>query len=205
MTSTTLTSTSRRAPLRWRVVDIVVAAVIGVAAGFVFLAWNFGYQLPGAFLEATLPGLQGLVNGVWLFAGVLGGIIIRKPGAAVFTEVVAAVVSALAGAQWGPLTIESGIVQGLGAELVLLVVLYARWNVGVAVAAGAAAGLFGAVNDLIFWYAGSGPAFAGIYVVASVVSGGAIAGGLSWVLARAIARTGALSRFAAGREAHPQA
>jgi energy-coupling factor transport system substrate-specific component len=205
VTSTTLTPSRRRAPLRWRVVDIVVAAVIGVAAGFVFLAWNFGYQVPGALLEAALPGLQGLVNGVWLFAGVLGGLIIRKPGAALFTELVAAVVSALAGAQWGPLTIESGLVQGLGAELVLLVVLYARWNIGVAIAAGASAGLFGAVNDLIFWYAGAAPEFAGIYVVSSLLSGAAIAGALSWALARAIARTGALSRFASGREARPQA
>ena len=81
-----------RSRLRWRIVDIVVAAVLGVAAGLVFLAWNFGYQVPGALLEAVLPGLQGLVNGVWLFAGVLGGIIIRKPGAALFTEIVAAVV-----------------------------------------------------------------------------------------------------------------
>jgi energy-coupling factor transport system substrate-specific component len=203
VTSTIRTSTSRRSRYRWRVVDIVVAAVLGVAAGLVFLAWNFGYQVPGSILEAALPGLQGLVNGVWLFAGVLGALIIRKPGAAIFTELVAAVVSALVGNQWGSfLTFEAGIVQGLGAELVFLVFLYRRWNAPVAVLAGAGAGLFGAVNDLILWYPGSGPAFAAIYLVSSVVSGAAIAGGLSWLLARALARTGALSRFAAGRESH---
>jgi|SRR4051812_7290314 energy-coupling factor transport system substrate-specific component len=194
-----------RSRLRWRVVDIVVAAVLGVAAGLVFLLWNFGYQAPGSVLSAALPGLQGLLNGVWLFAGVLGGIIIRKPGAAVFTEVVAAVVSALVGNQWGSfLTFEAGIVQGLGAELVFLAFLYRRWNAPVAVLAGAGAGLFGAVNDLFLWYPGAGASFAVLYVVSSLVSGAVIAGGLSWVLARALARTGALSRFAAGREAAPE-
>ena len=79
MTSTIAPSTARR--FRWRVVDIVVAAVLGVAAGLVFLAWNLAYQVPGSVLEASLPGLQGLVNGIWLFAGVLGALIIRKPGA----------------------------------------------------------------------------------------------------------------------------
>jgi energy-coupling factor transport system substrate-specific component len=201
VTSTIAPSTARRSRFRWRVVDIVVAAVLGVAAGLVFLAWNLAYQVPGSVLEATLPGLQGLVNGVWLFAGVLGALIIRKPGAAIFTELVAAVVSALVGNQWGSfLTFEAGIVQGLGAEIVFLAFLYRRWSAPVAVLAGAGAGLFGAVNDLILWYPGSGAAFASIYVVCSIVSGAVLAGGLSWVLARALARTGALSRFAAGRE-----
>ena len=76
--------------------------------------------MPRHALEAILPGLQGLFNGGWLFAGVLGGIIIRKPGAALFVALVAALLSALVGNQWGPLTLVSGAVQGLGAELVLL-------------------------------------------------------------------------------------
>lgn len=187
--------------LQWRVIDIVVAAVIGVAAGLVFLAWNFGYVGPSALLTPLLPGLQGLLNGPWLFAGVLGGIIIRKPGAALFTELLAAVVSALVGNQWGgPMTLEFGLVQGLGAELVLLAFLYRNWRVYVAILAGIGAALLGAVNDLIFSYAGSDAAFAVTYLVSSAVSGGVVAGLLSWILAAALARTGALNRFAAGRE-----
>src|SRR6185312_11105346 len=75
--------------LRWRVVDIVVASVVGVAAGLVFLLWNIAYRGPSALLEPLLPGLQGLLDGPWLFAGVLGALIIRKPGAAVYTELLA--------------------------------------------------------------------------------------------------------------------
>jgi energy-coupling factor transport system substrate-specific component len=40
-----------------------------------------------------------------------------------------------------------------------------------------------------------------VYFVSAVVSGILIAGVLSWVVARALAATGALDRFAAGREA----
>ena len=72
--------------LRWRVIDIVTAAVLGVACGLIFVAWNqVGYAGYEAF-KAILPGLNGLVTGVWLLGGTLGGYVIRKPGAALFVE-----------------------------------------------------------------------------------------------------------------------
>ncbi|MBT2496435.1 ECF transporter S component [Microbacterium sp. ISL-59] len=195
-------STPARSFLRWRIVDIVVASVIGVAAGLIFLAWNVGYLGPKALLEPLLPGVQGLLDGPWLFAGVLGGLIIRKAGAAIYVELLAAVVSALIGNQWGGfLTLEAGLVQGLGAELVFLLFFYRRWSLPVAILAGAGAALAGGINNLVLWYAGSGPAFTTIYLISTVVSGAVIAGALSWVLARGIAATGALDRFGSGREA----
>lgn len=195
-------SLGRPAIWRWRIVDIVVASVIGVAAGLIFLAWNVGYLGPSALLEPLLPGLQGLLDGPWLFAGVLGGLIIRKVGAAVYVELLAAVVSALVGNQWGGfLTIEAGLVQGLGAELVFLLFFYRRWSLPVAALAGAGAALAGGINNLILWYAGADAAFTTIYLISALVSGVVIAGILSWVLARGIAATGALDRFGSGREA----
>lgn len=190
-----------RVSYRWRVVDIVVASVIGVASGLIFLLWNVGYQVPGKALEAALPGLQGLMNGPWLFAGVLTALVIRKPGAALFGELLAAIVSALVGNVWGPLTIVSGLVQGLGAELVILAFLYTNYRLYVAILAGAAAGLFNALNDLIWWYPGSAGTFIVSYIGSSVLSGAVIAGVLSWLIAKGLAKTGALNRFASGREA----
>lgn len=186
---------------RWRVVDIVVASVLGVACGFLFLAWNVGYLGPKALLEPLLPGLQGLLDGPWLIAGVLGGLIIRKAGAAIYTETIAAVVSALAGAQWGGfLTIEAGLVQGLGAELIFLFFAYRAWSFGVAILAGAAAAIAGGVNNMILWFAGSDATFTVIYLISTTVSGAILAGALGWAIARAIAATGALDRFGSGRE-----
>lgn len=200
-----MSHSSARPALQWRVVDIVVTAVIGVAAGVVFFGWNLVYSPITAPLEAALPGLQALFYGVWLFAGVLAGLVVRKPGAAVFAELVAATVSALLGAQWAFLTIEAGLVQGLGAELVFALFLYRRWGWPVAALAGAAAGLAMGVNDQLLWYAGVGGQFAVIYVIASVVSGAVIAGLGSWLLARGLAATGVLSRFASGRQARARA
>jgi len=187
--------------LRWRVVDIVVASVIGVAVGVVFWAWGVVWGPISAPIEALLPGLQAAPAAVWLIAGVLGALVIRKPGAAIYTEIVAATVSALIGSQWGGLlTIEAGLVQGLGAELVFAIFLYRNWRLPVALLAGAGAGLAMAINDLVLWYAGAAPAFAIIYTVSAVVGGAVIAGGLSWLAVRGLARAGALDRFAAGRE-----
>jgi energy-coupling factor transport system substrate-specific component len=188
--------------LRWRVVDIVVASVIGVASGLIFLLWNIGYLGPKTLLEPLAPGLQGLLDGPWLFAGVLGALIIRKPGAAIYTETLAAVVSALVGNTWGGfLTIEAGLVQGLGAELIFLLFFYKRWTLPVAMLAGAGAALAGGINNLILWFAGADTTFIVIYLASTILSGAVIAGAGSWLLARGLAATGALDRFASGREA----
>ncbi|HEY8319517.1 MAG TPA: ECF transporter S component [Amnibacterium sp.] len=184
----------------WRVVDIVVASVIAAACSVVFIAWGVAYQGPATLLTPLLPGLQGLVNGPWLFAGVLAGLIVRRPGAAIYAELVAAVIEALVGNQWGVTTLISGLAQGLGAELVFAVFLYRGFGPGVAFLAGAGAGLGETVVDLLLYYPGSKPVFVVVYAISTMLSG-AVFGFLSLLLVRALARTGALARFAAGRDA----
>jgi len=189
--------------LRWRVVDIVVAAVLGVAIGLVFWAWNTVGGLWFVAMDGVTPGLGGIAVGIWLIGGVVGGLIIRKPGAALLVELVAAVVSALIGNVWGPLTIVSGLAQGLGAELIFLAFLYLRFTLPVAMLAGIGAGVGAWLNEL---FVGSSPNIAKtvefnlIYLGTLVVSGALLAGLVGWLLVRALAATGALSRFAAGRE-----
>ena len=206
-TSTSLHQPTREAPtarrprsFRWRVVDIVVASVIGVASGVIFWAWGLAWSPLSAILAFT-PGLEGLLAGGWLFAGVLGGLIIRKPGAALYTELIAAVVSMLIGTQWGFSTLIWGIVEGLGAEIVLALFFYANWRLGVALLAGAGAGVAVGLLDTTFTsYSALDFGFKVIYFVSAVVSGTVLAGLMSWLAVRGLARTGALSRFAAGRE-----
>jgi len=202
LSSNTSTSSTSRKPrvLKWRVVDIVVASVIGVASGVIFWAWGLAWSPLSALLAFT-PGLEGLLAGGWLFAGVLGGLIIRKPGAAVYTEVVAAVVSMLIGTQWGFSTLIWGVVEGLGAEIVLALFFYANWRLGVALLAGAGAGVAVGLLDTTFTsYAALDFGYKAVYFVSAVVSGTVLAGLLSWLAVRGLARTGALSRFASGRE-----
>jgi energy-coupling factor transport system substrate-specific component len=199
-TSVSRSSGARPASRSWRVVDIVVASVLGVACGVVFWLWNSASVPVGGAL-AFSPGLQGFLSGGWLFAGVLGGLVIRKPGAAVYTEVLAAVVSMLAGSQWGFSTLIWGAVEGLGAEIVLALFLYRHWNVVVGLLAGAGAGVTTGLMDTTFYYGAWAVDYKIVYIVCSIVSGALVAGLLPWLAVRGLARTGALSRFASGRQA----
>lgn len=197
------TETATPSRWRWRVVDIVVAAVLGVAIGLVFWGWNtIGYAWFGA-ADALTPGLGGVAVGIWLLGGVVGGLVIRKPGAALVVELVAAIVSMLIGNVWGVSTVLSGIVQGLGAELIFALFFYRRFGVVVAGLAGAGAAVAAWIFELFY---GSSPnilkslEFNTIYLISVAVSGIVLAGIVGWLLVRALAATGALSRFAAGRE-----
>lgn len=185
---------------RWRVVDFVVAAVLGVACGLLFMIWNgIGYAWFTA-ADALTPGLGGIAVGIWLIGGVLGGLIIRKPGAALFVEVVAATVSALLGNQWGIETLYSGLAQGLGAELIFLAVAYRRFGPVVAMLSGigAAVGAF-ALELVTSANIAKSLAFNLTYLSTLVVSGALLAGLVGYLLVRALAASGALNRFASGR------
>lgn len=201
-----MTTLQNPRPVRasWRVVDIVVAAVIAVASGVVFFGWNTLHHVLD-FLFVAFPPSSALLAGFWLFPAVLGALVIRKPGAALFCETVAAVVSSFLGSEYGWTVLVSGLVQGLGAELVFAAFLYRNWGLPTALLAGAAAGLFGGVNDaFIFeWFPEYTDAMKLVYVVCMTVSGVVVAGLLSWLATRALARTGALSALAsrkAGQE-----
>jgi len=90
MTEENQSSAVRKHNNKWRVVDIVVAAIIAVASGVIFWGWDIVCTAPLALFEAVTPGFEGLLNAFWLFAGPLAAIIVRKPGAALFAETLAA-------------------------------------------------------------------------------------------------------------------
>ncbi|MDK4316690.1 ECF transporter S component [Corynebacterium pseudodiphtheriticum] len=187
--------------LTWRPIDIVIVAILGVATGFIFVVWNnIGYAWFTAMDNLT-PGLGGLAVGIWLLGGVLGGLIIRKPGAAIFVEVFAASVSAALGSQWGPETLYSGLAQGLGAELIFLIFAYRKFNIVVATLSGIGAGV-GAWTLELFLSPNLAKSleFNIIYLVCVAISGAILAGILGFSLMKSLAKTGALDRFAAGRE-----
>lgn len=184
----------------WRVVDIVIAAVLGVAVGLIFFGWNSAGGALFGQLDALTPGLGGLMVGPWLLGGVLGGLIIRKPGAAILVELIAALLSSALGNQWGWTTVVSGLFQGLGAELIFLAFGYRVFRLPVAMLAGAAAGAGAWLNEfLIFGNRAKSALFNMIYLGCLLVSGAVLAGLVGWVLTRALAATGVLKRFAVGR------
>jgi energy-coupling factor transport system substrate-specific component len=187
-----------RADWTWRTVDIVVAAAIAIAFGVVFWGWN---QVWAAATPAfvAIPPAQNILYGVWLVPAVLAGLIIRKPGAALFTELVAASVSAILGSQWGLDAVISGALQGLGAEIVFLVLGYRRWTIAVALIAAIGTAIAAWVHDTPLYYAdiGLGPQL--VILAFMAVSAIVIAGIGSWLLMRSLVQTGVLAQFPAGR------
>jgi energy-coupling factor transport system substrate-specific component len=183
---------------RWRTVDIVVTAVLGVAFGVVFWAWNLLWAATGAAF-AAFPPAQAVLYGVWLLPAVLAPLIVRKPGAGFFAELVAAVLSALLGSSWGAIILLYGLLQGLAGELGFAVFGWRRFGWPQALLGSVLAGAMAAALDLVYYY----PTWTGgwklTYLVVVVASTVVVAGVGGTALARALARTGALSSFAAGR------
>jgi energy-coupling factor transport system substrate-specific component len=183
---------------RWRTVDIVVTATLGVAFGVVFWAWGLLWAaLDGPF--TVFPPAQALLYGVWLIPAVLAPLIVRKPGAALFAELMAAIVSALLGSTWGTLTIVYGLLQGLAGEAGFAAFRYRRFGRAQALLAALLAGAMAAVLDLVNYYPDWTTGWKSAYLLLVVVSTTVVAGLGGIALARALAASGALSQFATDR------
>ncbi len=201
----------------WTTRDLVVAAVLSVAVGVVFWAWGMLWTATG--MDNLFPSSYALV-GLWMMGGLLIPYVIRRPGAALFGELVAAFVSMALGNKWGITTMASGLVQGVGAELVFGLGMWRHfrgaefrlrkprvfgislalpvWRAGSGLffyGAAALAGLFSIVLDIFVWsyyaaYSWSAILAAAILCVASSVILGGV---LSQVLGEALVKTGVLS------------
>lgn len=182
----------------WRTVDIVVTAAIAVAFGVVFWAWNFVWATASPMFVAVPPA-QNILYGVWLIPGVLGGLVVRKPGAAVFAELVAASVSALLGSQWGLDTLASGALQGLAAEAAFAATRYRMWDLRAACLAAALSAAGAWMHDMPLFYADLALTDQLVIGTFMIVSAVIIAGLGSYWLMETLAQTGVLAQFPSGR------
>lgn len=211
--------TATRPLTGWRTVDILTVTFLGAAFGIVYWGWGVLYNGPITALKIGYAPLMGLFVGTWFLAGVVGGLVVRRPGAALLCEVVAALVSMIPGTEWGATVLVSGVLQGLGAELAFALLGYRAFGV----AAAALAGALSAPLEWVFEVARFPASWADVpglsvlangggwyaewvlrdklaYLVAMGVSGVVIAGIVGWLLTRALARAGALAAFPAGQE-----
>ena len=183
---------------RWRTRDIVVAAIIGVAFGVVFWAWGLAWSgFDPVF--AFAPPAKDLLYAVWLVPAVLAPLIVRKPGAALFAEMVAAGVSTLIGSQWGPDTLLSGFVQGAAAELVFAFTLYRAWSFPVLAIAAVASAAGAWIHDWAIYYADVSLELQLVRGLMMAVSAVVIVAAGSVLLVRALRDAGVLEGFPADR------
>ncbi|WP_246482743.1 ECF transporter S component [Brachybacterium halotolerans] len=190
---------ARRPLPAYRTVDLVLTVAIGVVFAFVFLAWGQVYTLFTP-LQAVLPPSVGLLAGVWFLPALVAMLIVRRPGAAVLAEVIAAVLEMVLGGQWGIGTVVSGLLQGGGVEIAFLVTAYRRFTLPVAIAGGALSGILEWVYERFSYYPEWSWASAWALLGFFIVSGALLCGVLGWLIVRALGATGALSAFPAGRQ-----
>lgn len=189
---------------RWTAADIAVGAALGVACGLVFWGFNFAYAWLSPLIGGILPGLASVLHPLWYFSGTLAVIILRKPGAAIYVNLVGSAAEMLLGNQFSVgFVFASAAMQGLFAEIPFMVTRYRVYNLPISVVSGALVALEYGVYLMLFRY--QGVAFLSargiVHMVSELVGGVLIAGVMSWYLYRAIAATGALDRFASGRAA----
>ena len=184
--------------MSWRTVDIVVTAAIAVAFGVVFWAWNTLWAAASPVFVAVPPA-QNILYGTWLAAAVVAGLVVQKPGAALFAELVAASVSLILGSQWGLDAALSGLFQGAGAELGFALFLYRRWDLVAALLASALSAVGAWLHDTPLYYAALPLADQLLIGAFMLISALVIAGFGSWWLTRALVQTGVLSQFPSGR------
>jgi energy-coupling factor transport system substrate-specific component len=183
--------------MRWRTIDIVVTAAIGVAFGVVFAATNVVWSILSA--PGTIPPLY-LMSGIWLMPAVLAPLIVRLPGAAILAEMMAAAVSAFIGSAWGLDVLLSGFVQGAGAELVFALGLYQRWTLPITLLAATGAAVGEWMHDMTVYYPGVDIGLQLAYGAFMLIGALLIAGLGSWYLVRLLRPTGVLAGFPSGRD-----
>src|SRR5579884_1620120 len=127
MASSALTSRS------WSTRDIVVTAALAVAVGISFIVYDWIYILARGFLG---PITQSIAEGFWLLGALLVPYVVRRPGSALFGELIAAIVEASFN-PFGIGVIIAGLLEGIGAEAVFLATGYRRFGWKVMAVAGA--------------------------------------------------------------------
>ena len=114
----------------WKLKDVLLIAICAVLFGVVYL----GCTYVGGILYGILTpfGMASLgyepFYGIYFMAGAFGVYVMRKPGAGLIAELLAAVLECLFGNYFGPIIILSGLVQGFGFELIVALKGYKKFD-----------------------------------------------------------------------------
>ena len=189
MTLSSSASTAR--PGRgWRQREIVITPTHGLVFWGRYLARGQRWVVAQALLG---PLALDILFGFWCAGSVTAAYIIRKPGAALATELIAALAEVLAGNPSGLLLMLTGLVQGLGAELPFALTGWRNYRLPVLLASGASAALFSFVYTWIrFSYGTLSPSLLLVMFVLRLASGALLAGWLGRRIAEALYPTGVL-------------
>ena len=176
-------------------------AILGVLFAVVYMAVFYG----GTAISVALTplGLSAfgfeLIYGVWFMAATIAAYIIRKPGAALITEVLASAIELLMGNSGGATVVLTGLIQGVGCELGFAVFRYRKYTLS---------GVFAAVcifcYELYYLsYYLLAPTMLAAQLAVRFASAVVFSGVIAKLACDGLARTGVLRSYAVGARLAP--
>lgn len=183
---------------KWNLREIVVMSVLGIVFAIVYLLFT---QLGNVFFGLVGPIGYEPIFGIWFIVSIIVANIIRKPGAAVVSEMIAAFVEILIGNAVGPRLLISGFIQGLGAEAVFAATGWKRYSTWVLMLAGVGSSVFSFVwGYFISGFSTLSTSYVLIMLVIRMISGALLAGLLGKYISEGLAKTGVLNGMPLGKE-----
>lgn len=182
----------------WKLKEVVLMSLFSVVFGIVYLLFLHAGNIWAGFIG---PIAYEWIFGIWFIVSIICMYIIRKPGAAVISETIAAAVEVLLGNAVGPRLILAGVIQGLGAEAAFAATRYRRFDIWVLMLAGIGASVFSFIYG---YFLGGFTVFSPGYVLLMlgirILSGAMIAGVGGKAVVDGLLATGSLRGYAITRE-----
>jgi energy-coupling factor transport system substrate-specific component len=178
----------------WTLREILIAAVLGAVFAVLYLGWVQVWLVAQA---AFGPVNMDVVMGFWFVASIVAAAIIRKPGAAIATEVLAAAIEILLGSPAGIMLLVAAAIQGAGAEAVFAVTRWRRYSLITLILAGIGSAVFSfAYTWVLFGYGALAPGLLVAMFALRCLSGAVLGGLAGHLVTEALYKTGVLSGLA---------
>ncbi|MCQ6275572.1 ECF transporter S component [Bacillus sp. V3B] len=172
--------------------EVILTIIIAIIFGVVYKIWGTVFIAT----SAVVPFLGQIVYPMWFIAGIIAAYIIRKPGVAFLAEFVAASGELLVGSQFGLPVLLSGLLQGIGAELVFMIFRYKRWDLSVILLASLASCAGSLIGDYAIRGFGAKTVFIQVTTIISRAIGSIIVCGIlgKWISDKLV-KTGSLNSY----------
>ncbi|MCK9191082.1 MAG: ECF transporter S component [Sphaerochaetaceae bacterium] len=189
--------------MNWKLKDVLMMGIISVLFGVIYLGCTYA----GGILSGVLTpmGLSALgyepFYGIYFMAGAFGVYVMRKPGAGIISEMLAAIIECLLGNYFGPIIILSGLVQGIGIELLIALFRYKKFSYPTMIAASVICSVLTLLYNLVVsGYNQIAVPVLLLMLAVRIISAIIFSGVLTKLVCDRLAKAGVLRGYAVGKE-----
>ena len=187
----------------YKLKDVLMIAIVAVLFGVVYLGCTYaGGVLYGLLTPAGMGSLgYEPFYGIYFMAGAFAVYVMRKPGSGVIAELLAAIIECLLGNYFGPIIILSGLVQGVGFELIIALKRYKKFDRATLIACAVCCSVLTLVYNLfISGYNKIAIGVLAIMLIVRIISAILFDAIITPLLANALAKAGVLKGYAIAQD-----